>query len=891
MTIWLRRELRAGIISLLLILLIIGGNQFILLHSEPKAELRPLEINGPTLAEVNETISFIVTSEGLPVKGATVSFAGYKKETDDNGTARFRIDFAGSFKAVAEKEGYKTNSTLLLVFPKGNEKFSIRSTKSMTDPQLWGDFDYAGRMACFNDARIKAYYTYDEEGNVYPIIITLGAAEELSDEAANIIKDKYSGEVPRRNLWIRVPNEVHLRNLAWMISRARDWGFKVSLMAEVLPPSEETGGKEGIPPLRLSQDALKRFLEQRKREAIILTEFAEKQRVELLDPIGPAWAPEEPEVALEQLLLYRELLPELRAKFSGKLLVHMIGRIGSLSDYSSKYNYSGFDYLGFWFGCGATHLNTGSPSEWANAVREYLNYAEFIKDKYKVNLLPMYIATFQYDNDKDFNEFMRNFNNSYESAKLWFMDLVFDEISKRGITAADTHPLWFFQMRSNIPGISANKEADRKFSYWPTRRALNFVAKQFCHPWNREGKDVLTMLHHAELAVNSITVKSSNLNLTSWASESLEKAFETYRNGEYRSTVRILQKIFEFFLYIKNPLGITVDGNKEDWGNTDPVYFNPSQAFPQFNLVWCYRNDSRVGRELREMGNLKSVYAVNDRENLYLMLDFYGNPPKRLPNIAIDTSGYWSHKFGEEFHIPLRDGLVEIWKVAYTTDESEPKGPHNLWGINAFDHGASELVGRAEVRIGDVVEVKIPLKILGNPRKVNLVVWYPWVAPWGDMEVDLVNWSAPSPTSSIFISISSNKLLLGKNVTVSGFTYPAHPNSKVTLIYTMPNGAILTRNVTTKALGEFEDTITPNIAGNWSVKAIWSGDHERAESSLEFKVESLWEPYVIAVTVITIIVIAIFIGIVTICKKRRTHASRSTLAHVPMANAFHVFTD
>jgi hypothetical protein len=158
------------------------------------------------------------------------------------------------------------------------------------------------------------------------------------------------------------------------------------------------------------------------------------------------------------------------------------------------------------------------------------------------------------------------------------------------------------------------------------------------------------------------------------------------------------------------------------------------------------------------------------------------------------------------------------------------------------------------------------------------------------MEVDLVNWSAPSPASSIFISISSDKLPLGKNVTVSGFTYPAHPNSKVTLIYTMPNGTILTRNVTTRALGEFEDTTTPNIAGNWSVKAVWSGDHERAESSaLEFKVESLWEPYVIAVTVVTtIIVIAIFVGIVTICKKRRTHTSRSTLARVPMTSAFHV---
>jgi hypothetical protein len=130
------------------------------------------------------------------------------------------------------------------------------------------------------------------------------------------------------------------------------------------------------------------------------------------------------------------------------------------------------------------------------------------------------------------------------------------------------------------------------------------------------------------------------------------------------------------------------------------------------------------------------------------------------------------------------------------------------------------------------VEVKIPLKILGNPRKVNLVVWYPWIAPWGDMEVDLVNWSTLPSTSSISMSISSNKLLVGENVIVSGFIYPAHPNSKVTLTYIMPNGTTLTRSVTTKALGEFEDIVTPSIVGNWTVKASWSGDydHEAAVS-------------------------------------------------------------
>jgi hypothetical protein len=119
-------EIISLLFSLLFILPIAGGGQLILLYSGSKAQLKPLEINGPTFAEVNETIPFIVTSEGLPVKDATVLFAGYEKKTDDRGIATFQVDFTGSFKVTAEKEGFKANSTLFWVFPKGNKKLPLR---------------------------------------------------------------------------------------------------------------------------------------------------------------------------------------------------------------------------------------------------------------------------------------------------------------------------------------------------------------------------------------------------------------------------------------------------------------------------------------------------------------------------------------------------------------------------------------------------------------------------------------------------------------------------------------------------------------------------------------------------------------------------------------------
>jgi len=425
-----------------------------------------------------------------------------------------------------------------------------------------------------------------------------------------------------------------------------------------------------------------------------------------------------------------------------------------------------------------------------------------------------------YTSKESFERFMSNFNST-EDVRIWFVALFFEEISERKrIAGADVHPLWFFEMMYPI----YDGDVYQKFSYWPTRKLLNFASQYFSKPWNMERRNVLNVLQRAERAVNSIIIGSTNPALVSWASELSKKALETYERGEFRSTMEISQEILYFFSHIENPLSITIDGNGNEWMHFDPAYFNPSRSFPWFNLVWCYGNDSRVGREARERGNLKSVYAVNDNEYLYLMLEFYGNPPKRLPNVAIDVSGYWSHKFGEEFHIPLRDGLADVWKVAYVGSDFDPQGPR------------SEKVGACEVRVGDVVEVKIPLKVLGNPRRVNLIVWYPWVAPWGDMEVDLVDWSSPSPASAIHMSIPSSELSLGERVNVYGFVYPAHPGSKVTLTYTMPNGTVLTRDVPTKALGEFEDSFVPSVAGRWAVKASWSGDYdhggaERAELS------------------------------------------------------------
>lgn len=45
---------------------------------------------------------------------------------------------------------------------------------------------------------------------------------------------------------------------------------------------------------------------------------------------------------------------------------------------------------------------------------------------------------------------------------------------------------------------------------------------------------------------------------------------------------------------------------------------------------------------------------------------------------------------------------------------------------------------------GEVIQLKIPLRFLGNSKKLNLMVGFPQMHMdiWGDIEVDIVDWKA-----------------------------------------------------------------------------------------------------------------------------------------------------
>ena len=92
-------------------------------------------------------------------------------------------------------------------------------------------------------------------------------------------------------------------------------------------------------------------------------------------------------------------------------------------------------------------------------------------------------------------------------------------------------------------------------------------------------------------------------------------------------------------------------------------------------------------------------------------------------------------------------------------------------------------------------------------------------------------WKGARAFSIVSCYASKTMLALGERVTITGTISPSH-EATVILTYKMPNGTILTRNVTSTALGKFMDEFVPDIVGSWTVKARWEGDldHEGDES-------------------------------------------------------------
>lgn len=88
--------------------------------------------------------------------------------------------------------------------------------------------------------------------------------------------------------------------------------------------------------------------------------------------------------------------------------------------------------------------------------------------------------------------------------------------------------------------------------------------------------------------------------------------------------------------------------------------------------------------------------------------------------------------------------------------------------------------------------------------------------------------------SSISVGLSESTITFGESIELSASMEPPLGNASLVIIYTRPNGSILTRTVITSETGSYVDPLKPDIAGTWSAKASWSGNsnYEGTESNV-----------------------------------------------------------
>lgn len=309
-----------------------------------------LVISAPFTAEVREEVLVKVTSRGQPVDGVSIKANAEVKITDGGGIGALIFESTGAFKITATREGYDDVSVGINIYPKGNEQIPIRGF--CWDESILGTDPHVMRSAGANYVWLKQNYDIDNEFNLLPCIRTFGLYPEGPEY---------------------VSQQEAMRLIEYMICEAHTYGLKVHLVAVFLMWKD----KPNVGPEQVPEQHKDDFLERLSHIVLRWAEFAERNGVEMLSPVCDL----ETYIGCERSWKWHhEMLPKLREKFSGKLVVD-----GPFDIMFSKcdFNYAGYDYVGT--GMYAQHVN--SWEEARQMIRTYLDYLDLAKKKYGVKTL------------------------------------------------------------------------------------------------------------------------------------------------------------------------------------------------------------------------------------------------------------------------------------------------------------------------------------------------------------------------------------------------------------------------------------------------------------------------------------------------------------------------
>ncbi|MGQ9514880.1 MAG: hypothetical protein ACUVTL_07535 [Thermoproteota archaeon] len=110
---------------------------------------------------------------------------------------------------------------------------------------------------------------------------------------------------------------------------------------------------------------------------------------------------------------------------------------------------------------------------------------------------------------------------------------------------------------------------------------------------------------------------------------------------------------------------------------------------------------------------------------------------------------------------------------------------------------------------------------------------------------------------------------------VLNLTWPA---AQITIQYIKPDSSSVTRTVLNSLDGTFTDTFTPDVPGQWSIKASWQGNNDHNGATSDVITLTVTEPTIFEILeetgmiyVIPVAIVAVIL-VIMMMRKRKTTA-------------------
>ena len=441
------------LVAILVIVLLIGGFYLFILATRlplapeiPTATLTPspspthiqeLSILGPWTTEVENEVTFTVTSEDKPVREVTVTTAEFTGLTDSDGNISLRFRKVGVYKIVASKDGYSRSYALIQVYPKGNEAIEIRGLRWPNPYSLRTATLHEMRMAGANYVAFKVNYFIEKDGSLVPMRYTWFDAPRCTTEELKKLAIR----------WIR---------------DARNYGLNVMIVTWLWRP-DWTGFHEWVYPNR------EKFLDEFERVILEWAEFAEQQGVgmftwesaRITDLLGWKGSSE----------WHQVILPKLREKFKGNLVLGFQDlRSFFINDRTPpEFNYAGYDYVGI-------HLwdDVSLPAtvdEMRSILDRTIEYCQQLRKTYGVKTIFTWLECYR---------IFKGYEDNPERGKIEFYEMAMNKsIGKVDGMFVNT---WDYRIMCMY-----HWNATQRVFVWQGREPYNLVKKYYTRPHEEIG--------------------------------------------------------------------------------------------------------------------------------------------------------------------------------------------------------------------------------------------------------------------------------------------------------------------------------------------------------------------------------------------------------------------